>query len=131
MLLPDRTECLSQTDEGATLRFELSPALLWFKGHFPDQPVLPGVAQLHWVNHFARELLGLDGIFNGLQSVKFIQPAVPRQTLRLELVWSAAKNQLRFTFRLDSHAPEQTVVSSGKIQFSLPDSIGQEQYEQS
>lgn len=120
MLLPARTECLSHTEGRAMLCFELSPALFWFRGHFPDQPVLPGVAQLHWVNHFAREMLGLDGIFNGLQSVKFLHPAVPGQTLRLELVWSAAKNQLRFTFRLESPAPDQTVVSSGKIQFSPP-----------
>lgn len=131
MLLPDRTECLNHIPGSATLRLELSPALFWFRGHFPDQPVLPGVAQLHWVDHFAREMLGLEGAFSGMQSVKFIHPAVPGQTLRLELSWSAEKNQLRFTYRLDSPAPDQTVVSSGKIQFSPPDSSGQEQYDQS
>lgn len=131
MLLPDRTECLSHTPGGATLRLELSPELFWFRGHFPDQPVLPGVAQLHWVNHFASELLGLAHVFSGMQSVKFIHPAVPGQTLRLELAWSSAKNQLRFTYRLESPAPDQSVVSSGKIQFSPPDSTGQEQYDRS
>lgn len=129
MLLPDRTECLNRTDGRATLRLELSPTLFWFRGHFPDQPVLPGVAQLHWVNHFARELLGLEDVFSGMQSVKFIHPAVPGQTLRLELAWSAAKNRLRFTYHLDSPVSDQSLVSSGKIQFSPPDTTGQEQYD--
>lgn len=35
------------------ITFYLDPDLLWFKGHFAVQPLLPGVAQLDWVMHYA------------------------------------------------------------------------------
>lgn len=148
MLLPDTTECLHQSAERVTLYFELSPTLTWFQGHFPEQPILPGVAQLHWVEHFAREWLALSGLFSGLQTIKFLHPVKPGQGLLLDLIWSAAKNQLRFTYRLASARPDPaeqashtmesaaadpsptTVVSSGKINFLDPNPIEQAPHEQ-
>ncbi len=38
------------------ITFYLDPDLLWFKGHFAVQPLLPGVAQLDWVMHYAAAL---------------------------------------------------------------------------
>lgn len=35
----------------------LDPMLYWFNGHFAVQPLLPGVAQLDWVMHYATTLL--------------------------------------------------------------------------
>ena len=31
----------------------LDPELSWFRGHFAVQPLLPGVAQIDWVMHYA------------------------------------------------------------------------------
>jgi acyl-CoA synthetase (AMP-forming)/AMP-acid ligase II len=31
----------------STIRVELTPGMVWFEGHFPDQPVLAGIAQDH------------------------------------------------------------------------------------
>lgn len=30
-----------------------TPSLFWFRGHFAVQPLLPGVAQIDWVMHYA------------------------------------------------------------------------------
>lgn len=35
----------------------LDPSLFWFCGHFAVQPLLPGVAQMDWVMHYATTLL--------------------------------------------------------------------------
>lgn len=41
----------------------LDPMLYWFNGHFAVQPLLPGVAQLDWVMHYATTLLARAGVF--------------------------------------------------------------------
>ena len=35
----------------------LDPSLFWFQGHFAVQPLLPGVAQIDWVMHYATTLI--------------------------------------------------------------------------
>ena len=42
----------------ARLDLKLEPELLWFEGHFPGQPILPGVAQLHIAASMAEEVWG-------------------------------------------------------------------------
>ncbi len=57
------------------ITFYLDPDLLWFKGHFAVQPLLPGVAQLDWVMHYAAALA--PGYrFHSIQNVKFAAPLV-------------------------------------------------------
>ncbi len=49
----------------------VSPTTPYFNGHFAGQPVLPGVAQIEWLVWLARELLGMQGGFAGLDAAKF------------------------------------------------------------
>ena len=102
-----------QTDTLSVV-LSLDPALFWFRGHFAVQPLLPGVAQLDWVMHYATYLApGLQ--FGGIQSVKFQSPLLPENVVTLNLAWRADKQLLTFSYqRHDGDA--RTTASSGKIQ---------------
>lgn len=95
------------------LRLAVPVLLGWFKGHFPTQPILPGVAQLDWVMTYAVELApGMR--FSSIDSVKFQRPIVPESELELNLQWDATRNVLSFSYMLLS-AQGGVPASSGKI----------------
>ena len=71
----------------------------YFEGHFPGAPILPGVVQLKWAEHFARELLGVDGPFLGMQNIKFKNLVRPGMALELQLQYSTASGRLEFSFQ--------------------------------
>jgi 3-hydroxymyristoyl/3-hydroxydecanoyl-(acyl carrier protein) dehydratase len=97
-------------DNHLTLDLILPADLFWFKGHFPGQPILPGVAQINWVMHYAGQEMGLSGRFGGFDVVKFQQPVLPQQQIRLAIDWLAEKNRLIFSYHVGDRQ-----ASSGKI----------------
>jgi|SRR5690554_6678022 len=117
-MLPSDVKCLSTTATSVSLHLFLDSELFWFKGHFPNHPLLPGVAQLHWANHYAQRYLNLTGQFSAMQAVKFQNPATEGETLELKLQWVAEKELLIFTYHSVKSATELQPVSSGKIRFT-------------
>ena len=53
----------------------------WFKGHFPGDPLLPGIAQLHLVMEAVRAALGQDVRLTGLKRVRFKRIIRPEETI--------------------------------------------------
>lgn len=88
----------SDTEDGFLAEYELYlPAtLIYFQGHFPDFPLLPGIAQVHWVMEFVRSL-GIDGCVSSIERLKFVRPIRPESKLSLEL--KALNSQARVDFR--------------------------------
>lgn len=114
---------------GGVLRLSLQipPKLLYFDGHFPGNPVLPGIVQVHWAVHYAREYWGDLGEFGGLEAVKFQQLILAQQDLVLELEYVAEKRKLYFCYSrvalsdpdpAESSGDRQTNFSSGRILFN-------------
>ena len=92
----------------------LDPALFWFQGHFAVQPLLPGVAQLDWVMHYATTLVAPEYRFHSIQNIKFQAPLLPDATVTLTLDWNAERQTLTFSYQ--RHDGEQRLLaSSGKI----------------
>jgi 3-hydroxyacyl-[acyl-carrier-protein] dehydratase len=63
----------------------------WFKGHFPNYPVTPGVLMLEMLAQCGAVALlampenkGKIGFFGGVKDAKFRRQVVPGDTLRLE-----------------------------------------------
>lgn len=73
----------------ALLRLGLSPELVYFRGHFDEIPVLPGVVQVHWVEHYARAMFGERlanrHAFSRMEVVKFQELIRPGREVSMEI----------------------------------------------
>jgi len=92
------------------------PQLQWFAGHFPDWPILPGVAQIHWAVEDATRLGCPPQCLQGVSKLKFIAPVYPGSLLRLEMV--CEEHRIRFECRSNAG-----VCSRGELRYK-PDDAG-------
>ncbi|MBD2810064.1 hydroxymyristoyl-ACP dehydratase [Xenorhabdus sp. Vera] len=100
----------------AILQLYLDPALDWFHGHFPIQPLLPGVAQIDWVMHYAQTLLAPGWSFSSIEMVKFQLPLKPDDKLLLKIQWEEEKQLLIFNYSVKvPEGDEYQTASQGKI----------------
>ncbi|MBX2809565.1 MAG: hypothetical protein KTR20_13150 [Cellvibrionaceae bacterium] len=99
----------------AELSLGIGENLHWFKGHFPEQPVVPGVVQTHWVGVFSRHLFSINQAFAKITNVKFNTVMLPQTQTRLRLIYRPERHSVNFTFENDS-----TLYSSGTLHFSHP-----------
>lgn len=92
------------------LSINIPANLDYFKGHFPDAPVLAGVVQLNWAIEFAQQKLSLaQSDVENVEVLKFKHLTVPEQKLTLTLI---KKNSHKFTFNYSSN---KGVHASGRV----------------
>ena len=95
--LPDVVE--ATWDGGyARLQLHLSPDLFHFQGHFPGNPVLPGVAQVDIAVQFAGRYLNISDPVREVTKLKFRQLMRPETDIQLELEHVAEKACIRFVY---------------------------------
>lgn len=104
-----------RTESRVEIAFTLDPALSWFLGHFPVQPLLPGVAQLDWAIRHGLELLAPSHRFQAVRSVKFQAPLLPGDHVLLSLDWREEGGVLTFQYRRGEEGAT-SLASAGKIQ---------------
>lgn len=104
-----------QAREAAHAMLELdTPAdLLVFDGHFPDAPVLAGVAQIDWTVRCAREAFAMPPRLLRMEAVKFQRLVRAGTVVTMRLDWSAERNTLAFALHSDA-GPH----SSGRLVFA-------------
>lgn len=110
---PPDAQWLERGADAARLRFAPPASHPVFDGHFPGQPILPGVAQLDWALTWARQAFDLPAEFLRIDALKFQQVVHPGAELDLALQWDAPRGvlTLRYTSALGVHA-------SGKVVFA-------------
>ena len=82
----------------------------WFSGHFPDDPILPGIAQLKMVvDLIATSRQGVSHL-TGLSRVKFRKIVRPGELLDIQVTCTGREDQ--FIFRITSGDEE---VCSGRM----------------
>jgi 3-hydroxymyristoyl/3-hydroxydecanoyl-(acyl carrier protein) dehydratase len=108
--LPDIVAFQSSADDLEYL-FHIPADLVWFDGHFPDEPILPAVVQVDWAIRFGR-WLGFDpDRFAGFARLKFMAMIQPGMLVRLSLVTKG--DDLKFAY--ESAAG---LHSKGTVKFS-------------
>ncbi|MDR2874721.1 MAG: AMP-binding protein [Methylobacillus sp.] len=104
---------LEQTRSRVLLETLLPPTLLYFQGHFPGQPILPGVVQLDWAIRLAKQYFSIQCDSN-IQRLKFQHIITPGMRVRLELVNEAEKSRVAFRYFSETaqHAEGQIVCEN-------------------
>ena len=80
----------------------------WFAGHFPDDPVLPGIAQIGMVYDAILKASGKDLRVTGLSRVKFKKLVRPGDILIVQATPAPTK-QDSYSFRITVEAQEVCV----------------------
>ncbi|OMH31687.1 AMP-binding protein [Motiliproteus sp. MSK22-1] len=100
------------SDNQLTIQCYIPAELIYFDGHFDNNPILPGITQVHWAEAFGRQLLSVTGSFEGLEAIKFQKVIPPGQQISINLTYDETQNKLRFQY-----ASQNGVHSSGRICF--------------
>jgi 3-hydroxymyristoyl/3-hydroxydecanoyl-(acyl carrier protein) dehydratase len=87
----------------------------WFSGHFPGEPILPGIALVY----MAEQAIIQYGLAKGeqvqlhtLKRVRFTQPVRPGETLSLNITGEEAGEEILFSFKITN---KENIVCSGAI----------------
>lgn len=91
---------------------EFPPELECFKGHFPAQPIYPGVGQISFIQQFAKNIWSDLQWCQGFEQLKFQNLIRPHSVLQLKLNRKAHK----ISFEMSN---EQQVLASGRLLFAV------------
>lgn len=98
----------------AAISFVVTDNVKWFEGHFPDQPVLAGVVQTHWVGILSEWLFDIRGEFRRIDNLKFQTVILPDTEVIMSLNFDASKNAVKFFLKNGD-----VVFSEGRLVYSI------------
>jgi 3-hydroxyacyl-[acyl-carrier-protein] dehydratase len=79
-------------------------------GHFPGNPIVPGVVLVDHAINAAEKWLGRSVLVRGINQVKFAAPLAPEEDCVLELTVEPQAQRLRFTIRREDDLIAQGIV---------------------
>ncbi len=90
---------IREADGVITAQVEVPTKSVWFDGHFPDQAILPGVAQLAMIVEILSDTLDKKVYATDVSRVRFKQAIMPAE--RIEVQITSKKNAMdSYGFRL-------------------------------
>ena len=108
-------EIVTVSREGHQVEVTLfvSGQLDYFKGHFPQAAILPGVVQLDWAVQFARDYFQLANMpLSRVEVLKFKAVIFPDSRITLTLV---KKSEYKYSFDISSETDKH---ASGRLVFN-------------
>ena len=87
-----------ETGEEVGLTLEIAADHPAFQGHFPDNPILPGVIQVDWAIRLGTEAFGPLGEFQGMANLKFMDLIRPGGRIELGLTFDREAGRLGFRY---------------------------------
>jgi len=76
---------IRETETAVTALVDVPEASRWFDGHFPGEPILPGIAQLALVMAVLKKALGPKIAATRFSRIRFKQPIRPGTRLALDI----------------------------------------------
>ncbi|PCH71687.1 MAG: hypothetical protein COC06_00105 [Bacteroidales bacterium] len=88
----------------STLKFKVSINVDHeiFEGHFPGNPITPGVCQIEMLKEIFSDHLGQDLFFNSISDVKFISMWVPKESepVFMDIVLKTTENGYKINAKI-------------------------------
>lgn len=103
------------TENSVELTLKVPEELIYFPDHFAEYPILAGVVQIAWAEHFGLYFFTIDQSFAILEALKFVKVIQPNAVLKLTLSWNDSTHKLYFNF-----CSEQGTHSSGRLVYTNP-----------
>jgi len=88
---------------------------IWFTGHFPGEPILPGIALVHTVYEIIQrdaQDRGESVRISSLKRIRFTGPVRPGETLLLNLTSEDLKTERLYNFKV---VLEEKIICSGQV----------------
>lgn len=79
-------EELSTIEDGINATIKLNPDHNVYSGHFPNQPVVPGVIQLQIIKEIIEGSRGIKLFMGNISQVKYLVPITPKENSSLSFV---------------------------------------------
>lgn len=92
---PQLQDCDFQGDS-VELQFRVQSGLIYFTGHFPDQPILPGATQLAWAEQYGKIFFNIDQPFLRMEVIKFKKIIRPGDVIKMKLHFKSSNSKLYF-----------------------------------
>lgn len=101
-------------DNQVELTLRIRGKLVYFSGHFPETPILPGVAQLAWVERYGKLFFAIAEPFVTMEVVKFKKIIRPEAVVTMRLEWKATSGKLYFEVNsvADAHSSGRMVYGA-------------------
>lgn len=106
-------------ERARTIELEVPTGLACWRGHFPGQPILPGVLQVDWVLREIERWRGRRPSLVAIEGLKFKRHVLPGDLLVLELVACNAGESIEFRFRRGDEE-----ISLGRLRSGAPALVG-------
>ena len=88
-------ELQSITDTSCQALVYFNPTHPLYAGHFPGQPITPGVCLVLVATELLSEAVGVPMRLASARQIKFLQMHTPEHSLRFELLWTEEASHLR------------------------------------
>ncbi|USP40029.1 AMP-binding protein [Acinetobacter sp. XS-4] len=102
----------SQNSDDHIWELEFPLELACFKGHFPTQPIYPGVGQIGFLQHFAKSIWSDLSWCQGYEQLKFQNLIRPYAVVQLKF----ARKEHKVSFELRD---SEQILASGRLLFAL------------
>lgn len=104
------------SDRTITAEAQVAADCVWFDGHFPQKPILPGVAQLTLVADILHRALGRPVVVEQVSRVRFKQMIQPDEVIAISLS-PTNTDAAAYGFRLANGAE---LICSGTLKMAEP-----------
>ncbi len=97
--LYELTEIAEGENQSVVAQVKINASHAIFKGHFPTQPILPGVCMIDILNDVLSRVLGGSVQMNSASQIKYLNVVDPQKNdeLRLNISWQQKPEGLHIT----------------------------------